>query len=246
MFFGWLRSQPRCPIDTSTRQWIDRRWAWLENQFGVARVRGARVVLPRQDFFPDPYHGAESDVRPMLDRVCGYMGLQPVKVELFLYHDTPHIRHRKENNTTANRHELEHGRYTVGVETSCLADPLALVATLAREIGNIQLVDQHKISPTTEDRAHLTDLLTVFLGLGVFTANSVLREKYWQEGHFGGWSMGRRGALPMPAFGYALARFAQARGENGADWAKYLRLDVRAPFRQSLRYLDNEAFMGQM
>ena len=45
----------------------------------------------------------------------------------------------------------------------------------------------------------------------------------------------------MNEFAYALARFAQSRGENGSAWMKELRLDVRAPFKQSMRYLQADA-----
>ncbi len=82
--FGWLRSKPACPIDAETRQWLDQRWAWLEGEFGVKCLRARQVILPRPEFFPDPYHGDEADVRAMLDRVCGYMDLEPDTVEVAL------------------------------------------------------------------------------------------------------------------------------------------------------------------
>lgn len=90
--FGWLRSRPTCPIDAATREWVDRRWAWLESEFGVKRLRGRPVILPRPEFFPDPYHGEEADVRQMLDRVCGYMDIDPATVEMVLYEDRNPVR----------------------------------------------------------------------------------------------------------------------------------------------------------
>jgi hypothetical protein len=64
--FDWFRSKPECPID---------------------RVRQAPVVLPRPEFFPDPFHGKEEDVRRMLDRVCGYMDIDPKTILMSLYSD---------------------------------------------------------------------------------------------------------------------------------------------------------------
>jgi hypothetical protein len=52
--------------------------------------------------------------------------------------------------------------------------------------------------------------------------------------------MGRRGYLGMPVYGYALARFARARGEDGQAWSAELRLDVRSAFKDSMRFLAQE------
>jgi hypothetical protein len=41
-------------------------------------------------------------------------------------------------------------------------------------------------------------------------------------------------------YGYALARFAQARGETAPPWADALRLDVRSALRQSLNLFAEE------
>jgi hypothetical protein len=53
--------------------------------------------------------------------------------------------------------------------------------------------------------------------------------------------MGRRGYLGMREYGYAFARFAWARGEDGSGWSRELRLDVRSAFKQAMRYLSAEA-----
>ena len=83
--------------------------------------------------------------------------------------------------------------------------------------------------------------LTVYLGLGVFTANFVIRERYWSAGPVSGWSMGRRGYLPMSVYGYALACFARERCEDNPDWARELRLDVRTAFNQTMKFFEKEA-----
>jgi hypothetical protein len=73
--------------------------------------------------------------------------------------------------------------------------------------------------------------------MGIFTANSVIHENYWHAGQVSGWSMGRRGYLSMPMYGYALALFAWARGEQNPLWAKQLRADVQSAFRKGKRFL---------
>jgi hypothetical protein len=85
--FGWPRSKPECPVDRATRQWINTRWAWLESRFRPERLRDGRVILPRPEFFPDPFHGKEEDARRMFDRVCASMDIEPATVEFSLCQD---------------------------------------------------------------------------------------------------------------------------------------------------------------
>lgn len=239
--FDWFRSRPECPVDPSTREWIDTRWAWLEEQFGLERLRNGRVILPRPEFFPDPFHGKEDDARQMLDLVCAYMNIEPTTVEMSLYQDDSPVYEGEWRHGTAGLYHPEEGKFRIWVEVANLEDPLAMVGTMAHELGHVHLLGHGRISDEAEDHEPLTDLLTVYFGMGVFTANSVIREHYWNAGQVSGWSMGRRGYLGMPAYGYAFARFARARGEVTAEWVRELRLDVRSAFKQSMQLLAAEA-----
>ena len=125
----------------------------------------------------------------------------------------------------------------VAIRSTQLKDPLALVATLAHELGHVILLGGRLIDPKTPDHEPMTDLLTVFLGLGIFTANSAGRFKQFQDNRRQGWSMQRLGYLPEEVFGYALARFAAERGEQKSEWAKHLSTNVRAYFKQSRAWL---------
>jgi hypothetical protein len=97
----------------------------------------------------------------------------------------------------------------------------------------VHLLRHAGISHDTDDHEPLTDLLSVFLGLGVFTANSVIREHYRR--------MSRRGYLGMPEYGCAFALFARSRGEGGESSSRERRLDVRAAFKHAMRFLSQEA-----
>jgi hypothetical protein len=235
--FGWFRSKASCPVEPQDREWIEWRMAWLADTFGWDRMRSVRVILPTPEFFPDAYFGTEVDARVMLSRVCDYMGLPLESVKLSFYKDrNPDYEGQWQQGTSGLYHE-EQGKFWISVEVSNLDDPLGLVGTLAHELAHVHLLGHKRISADVEDHEPLTDLLTVFLGLGVFTANSVIHEDYWNQGHASGWSVGRRGYLSMPMYGYALALFAQARGEVDPVWAKDLRLDVGAAFKQGARFL---------
>jgi hypothetical protein len=83
----------------------------------------------------------------------------------------------------------------------------------------------------------MTDLLTVFLGLGIFTANSAARFRQWQDDRRAGWSMHRLGYLSEEVYGYALAKFAAERQETDPAWTRYLSTNVRSYFKRSQKWL---------
>ena len=82
--FSWFRSMPKCPGPCGDGgEWIDDRWAWLEGQFGLERLRNSRVILPVPRVLSRGVRRhASATARRMLDRVCGYMDIDPAAVEI--------------------------------------------------------------------------------------------------------------------------------------------------------------------
>ena len=235
--FGLFRSKSECPVDPATREWIDNRWSWLVEQFGIDRLQKTTVILPSPKFFPDPYNGTAECARLILDKVCTYMDIDPGNVEMLLYEDRNPVYEGQWRQGTAGLYQAEQGQFRIWIEYANLNDPVAMIGTMAHELGHVHLLGHGRIDQNAEDHEPLTDLLTVFFGLGVFTANSVIHVKSWHEGNVSGWSIGRRGYLTMPMYGYALSLFARARGESRSKWVKELRLDVRSAFHESIRFL---------
>jgi HEAT repeat protein len=227
--FGWFR--PHCPVNPPDKVWIERRMTWLAHVLGLERCRDAQVVLPTAEFFPDPYDGEEADVRPLLERVCGYMGIDPGRFDLDFYDERP------DDDRDPLGVYIGGKRERIEINRSELADPMSLVGTLAHELAHAILLGEGYIANDVPDHEYVTDLLTVFLGLGVFAANSVIRESYSRYSQLYVWQIGARGYLSERSFGYALAIWAWMRGENGADWEVNLRPNVRAVMRDALTYL---------
>ncbi len=236
--FNWFR--PSCPVEPEQKAWIESRMTWLIEQFGERRLRDVEVVLPTPDFFPDPYDGSEESVRLLLDRVCDYVGVDSERIDLSFYSEVnrPGLVDRRGRPLGGSAGQFQHEhRITIAIELGQLEDPQSLVATMAHELGHVLLLADGRISDEDEDQEFLTDLLTVFLGLGVFTANATLKERYWTSGEWWGWSIGKQGYMSQRMYGYAFALFAWLRGEADPLWAGHLRLDVRSPLKKGLRYL---------
>ena len=87
----------------------------------------------------------------------------------------------------------------------------------------------------------LTDLTTIFLGLGIFTSNTLLRRHGWTEGNVEGWRVQRKGYISPEMAGWALALFAWARGEVHPHWERHLATDPKTYLKMGLRYLAQTA-----
>jgi len=238
--FGFFKST--CPIHDDAKWWVDDRMSWLADQFGWQRMYDVAVVTPAREHFPDQYSPSEKYLRQVLVRFCDQMGIDSRRVRLKTYSDSTPIAEQSTGlntfrRTATGRFEQEGQWFNVWLNRETLIDPPSVAATITHELAHVLLLGENRITDECEDHEPLTDLLTVFLGVGIFNANAVVRDLTIRVGTYEAWSIGKQGYLTMPIFGYALAYFAYARGEQKPQWAKHLRLDVRVPFWQSLRYL---------
>jgi hypothetical protein len=239
----------KLPVTEEERLWVEDGFRRLSRMLGASRLQNAAVVLPTDEFFPDLWDGTESALRKLFHRVCGYMGVDPNQVEVEIIPDASELLEAlpayrlSGQNVPAGLHfgGGEGERPLVAMRNSLLKDPLGAVATLAHELSHVILLDGGHLARDAEDMEPLTDLATVYLGLGVFTANASRNFRKYQDDHRAGWSMSRLGYLPETVFGYALARFAKERGEADPAWARHLSTNLNAWFRQSEKWLWQES-----
>ncbi len=244
---------PKLPITEEKRQWVNEGFHRLQKLLSRSRMLEAKVVEPTAEDFPDPYDKTSEAVENLFSRVCDYMQVERSGIKLEIFPDeTEELRTMLPSWSSRGGshaaglylHALEQqdkddidARMVVAIRSTMLKDPMSLVATFAHELGHVILLGGRLISSETSDHEPLTDLLTVFLGLGIFTANSAARFKQFQDERKIGWSMNRLGYLPEPVFGYALAKFAMERGDK-ATWAKHLTPNVKSDFRNSRGWLE--------
>jgi len=246
---------PKLPVSEEQRVWVDQGFHRLEKLLGRGRMIEAKPVEPTAEDFPDPYDKTPDAVEKLFSRVCNYMHVDRSSIELEIFQDeTEQLREilpswrdgggKRAAGLYVHAHE-EHrkiddarGHVVVALRSTLLKDPMTLVATAAHELGHVILLGGKLIAPETSDHEPMTDLLTVFLGLGVFTANASGQFKQFEDNRRIGWSTQSLGYLPQQVFGYALARFATERDEIKPTWAKYLSPNVRADFKNSRRWLE--------
>lgn len=239
----------RCPVEDRERIWIEQNLQWLRGQFGDAPLSAA-VVLPTSDFFPPPFSGSDEDVRAAVRAVARYMGVQ-ADLDVRFADDLDQARRLARVLPCASSGRgaagsyggaAPDGRLAVTIDRSNADEPARLLAVIAHELGHVRLLGERRIGPDRKDGEPLTDLATVYLGMGIFTANAsfdfgLLPSEGFQR--IGGWQARRLGYMTEQMFGYALARYAVLRGEPDPPWARYLDTNPRVYMKHGIRYLDH-------
>lgn len=237
----------KLPVDEEQREWIEQSFHWLLREFSVECFLKHQIVLPEPSFFPDRYRGTEEDVIKLVGCVCAWMDLNPdlVTVEFFSDRDETADKHRLGGSEYSGAAGLyftktsQETRKKIAINLCKFKNPTGLVATIAHELGHVILLGGGKLSPDHKSHEYVTDLITVFFGLGIFTANSAFQFSQWQDHSHQGWSVSRMGYLPEEAFAYSLAAYAWMRGESNPKWSRHLAINVGHYFRQSLNYLNH-------
>jgi len=235
---------PTAPVNEEERDWIENGMTRLTQLFGFERLRTGPTILPKPEFFPDRYTPNENGLEQVSRKLCEYMDVEFNSLDLYLYSESSDVHRARlavwesSHSGAAGRYRAqENGRFLIGVEMKLLKQPIKLVATIAHELGHVLLLGSGKVDSGEEDHEYLTDLLTVYLGMGLFTANAAFQFTQWQDGQRYGWGSARQGYLSEPMFGYALAAYCWMRGEMKPAWERLLATNVRNVFNRSRKYL---------
>jgi hypothetical protein len=237
-------SKPKLPITPERQHWVDNSFLRLAAPLGARRLLQATVVLPTPKHFPDPYDRSEVALQRMFHRVATQMQVNPADIEVTLFASgdditrnlVPFYSGRTSGAAGLYHHNSADGPH-ISINENQLKDPMTLVAVLAHELGHIILLRPGLVDRDDPDMEPLNDLLTVFLGFGIFTANSAFRFEQHSDSTSQGWSARRLGYLSEEQFGYALARFAFERGEGRPAWTSFLSTNIAAYLRRSVAWL---------
>ena len=214
--FGLLRPKP--PLGAWEKAWVETQMHRLAQQFVHHRLLESEVILPNEDYFPGDFRGSEEDAQQYLDLVLRYMRAEAVELQIAVCEDC-------QCGPRRSAVESADERPVIQIPQTRLSDPQLLVATLSHEVS-YELLRRNHLLDEFVAAPWLADLLTVFLGLGIFGTNSTVLQAE------------SNGYLPTRMFGYALALFTWIREETDPAWTRYLRPDGAAMLQSSRRYLD--------
>lgn len=236
----------KCPVPSREQAWIEKMLLWCVDRLGDLPLRRP-VVVPTDAFFPRAYRATELDVLRTVEQVRAFLGISAdrVAVEVAVdgelpgdLGDLPMFPLRRA--VVAGDYRQREGRGLIRIDPTQAGDRARLVAVAAHELCHELLLGRGGIPGADgEDHEPLTDLLTVYTGFGVFTANASFD---FQAYNAGGWRTRTLGYLNEAMFGYALACYAWMRGDTGPApepaWARFLDANPRGYLKQGTKFLD--------
>jgi hypothetical protein len=216
----------RPPVEDRERLWIEKMLAWCLERFGREALE-AEVLTPTPRFFPGRYQGTPDDVLALVDLVRAHLRVDPAEIAVALYDSGRRPK-------VAGHYSVRDGVGLIAIGMEDAPDPRHVIAVAAHELCHHKLLYRGIASAAEEDHEPLTDLATVFFGLGVFTANAAFT--FSQNAR--GWRRRQLGYINQPMFGYALAYTAKLRGERQPEWAQHLDTNPKGYFKKAVRYLE--------
>jgi hypothetical protein len=236
--------------DQETVDWIFEasRW-WLQSFGGFAQFENqSAIVLPTPDDFPvDADLSGHELAEDYFEFATEHAGLSEWPFEL-IDESTPNVadalRGMPHHMTSAPQAETEPVLIAEGdplaipYDLTQLKDPVDLVATMARGMSHYLLYHAPTEFPADpDDRAYFVDLGAVFLGFGVFLANSAFRFEQTESGMMIGWGFARRGALSQLDVTYVLALTATLLDASDREVRRHLAPNPSGFFKSARKHI---------
>ena len=239
MLFG-----PKLPIDAAEFEWLCACMAWIGRTLGERDARDGFV--PNLTLPGDAALSTAATASELFDVVKLRAGLDTWHCEL--------------EQSEAPRDDLELGLVGGGLQSSShalgtfsvegntpiirydpnlLRHPTALVATFAHELAHLLIHDLGDPPGGADLHEHATDCLAVYLGFGVFLANSARHFEQFQDAGMQGWRSQASGYLSEQALVTLLAMFVRLY-PHSPDPSGSLKSYLQTDFGKAARYLDKK------
>jgi len=236
-------------LDPEAEQWHLESWAWFLARFGgQADLDLSSIVLPTGVFFPPSETKAHERALHILGCVKRHARMEDWPCRLEAQNERPELRvgelaALKLDHTQfpAGTFALSGNEAVVTYDPASVNDPMKLIATLAHELAHYKLAGVAEEPPGGEDgHEPATDLLTVYLGFGLFGANSAFNFSQYQAVMSQGWSYSRLGYLSEREWAFALAVFLTLKRQPAQQIHRYLKDHLIADLGKAMRYLEKK------
>ena len=164
-----FRAKPKSFLDSQRREWQFATFAWLLRSCGgFPRFLDTPLVLPTEEHFPDRDLKGHAAAAALFRRVRDHAGMA----------DWPCVAEPEPRNPDAAAPAAD--RLRVIRYPPRIQEPQQLVAHFAHELARV-LVESFDEPPPGGAALHepVVDLTAVFMGFGVFMANSSARDAHW-------------------------------------------------------------------
>jgi len=199
--FGLFRKGPL--LDAELTQWQSDCFEWLlQHTGGPEAFKQRRLILPTPQFFPHDGSQGHAFAEMIFHQVKVHAGMADWPCTLQCQQDdpnpkvSPHAFIKGAPSSPAGTfRKLEDGSALITYHPRQLRDPMSIVATFALELAHYRTAGYPEPPPGGwEVWEPATDIAAVFLGFGVFLANSRFHFAQYSQGDVG-WQWRQQGYI---------------------------------------------------
>lgn len=231
-------------------------FAWSLQNFGSdVFYDETELITPTSRYFPDKADSAESMIKHVFVRVRKYAGLENWPCRIQPQEDDPNpivaptlvLKGAPSGPAGTFSHRGNKTEAVITYKPKLINQPESLVATFAHELAHY-LSSMAKDAPPggEEYREHATDLMAVYLGFGIFMANSAFIFQQYTSVDSRGWSSTRQGYLSEYQLTYALAIFCALKNINDDAVLPYLDRHLRGFYKKAVKEAQQSAHFGAL
>ena len=254
LLLSLFKSKPL--LDETTVQWLFDCYGWALLQFDVHVLRKEAVlVLPNDRFFPGRANSAEGMANLIFDRVKEYAGVSHWPTSLIdVRRSTTWApeqlvlpgAHRASNGAMPEAVD-ERERLLVLYDSAMVNNPEAMIAGLSHQLAHYMVSLAKEPPPGGEqNRAHITELLAVYLGFGLMFANSAFNVRIPRCGSCAPQPVDRQSFLSQYDTTYALAIYCVLKAIPNRTVLPHLKGSLRSFYKKAVREVSaNETELGR-
>lgn len=236
-------AKPKPPVDADEFEWLLACFAWVHRKMGPDDAKvGFQPELARHD---SPGIAEAEGATSLFAAVRAIAGLADWHCELqqgepALIDDRIVPYGEFSNRRALGTFSVEGNTPVIRYDPGLLRNPEALTATFAHELAHL-LGHSLGLPPGGEDlEEHATDCIAVYLGFGIFLANTARHFSQFSDGHTQGWQSSASGYLSEQALVTLTAMFVRLFGIDPDLAASQLKPYLRTDFAKALKYLDRQ------
>ena len=250
-----LKIKPKSIIPIDRLSWQIETYQWLFDHVGDRfRDRTYQLIEPTESYFPDRCSTEEEVFIKTFERVKSQVGLDSWPCKLEPQNEdietrvsaTLNIQNVDQGPAGTFRYHQHHGA-VITYNPNLVNDIQSLVATYAHELGHYLTANVSQPPPGGwEIWEPATDLTAVFMGYGIFMANSAFVFSQYSDVDSQGWSTKRQGYLTSTELVNALAIFVLLRAIPSERPLKHLKPTLKAQYRKAVRFLGQSQMLVRL
>ena len=218
----------------------------LRNYGGDAFYKETSLVLPTKEFFPGSADTSEEMAELIFGHVKNHAGMNEWPCKLEAQEPDPERRMAAtlavqggEYSPLGTFSADKENEITITYNPAIVGNSTQLIATLAHELAHYLTGTCQEEPPGGWDNWEFaTDIAAVFMGFGIFQANSAFNFSQYTDVDSQGWASSRSGYLSEAEFSFSLAVFIKLKEIEPSEVYPHLKDSIKSYVKKALGELE--------